>query len=105
VTTQEHPSLHEPTPQQQLVLERIAAQRERIRARQRAHATQLASRSDVSPAADSGDASMLERLLQFTREHPSVLAVIAAAAVAAGPRRIVRWASVILPLVMRSKRS
>ena len=102
MSTHDNPSTHAPTPQQQLVLERIATQRERIRARQQARVSQLASApTDVAPAAD---ASLVERLLQFTREHPSVLAVVAAAAVAAGPKRIIRWAGVILPLVMRSKR-
>jgi hypothetical protein len=102
---QQNRPTHAPTPQQQLVLERIAAQRERIRARQQAHASQkMVGSQNATAAAASTDASFVEKLVLFTREHPSVLALAAAAAVAAGPRRILRWASVILPLVMRNKR-
>jgi len=92
-----------PTPEQQVVLERIAAQRERLRARRAAH-----EQAAAQAAADTGvpaDMPLLAKAVLFAREHPGVTASAAAAvAMAAGPRRLVRWAGVLLPLLLRSRR-
>lgn len=92
-----------PTPEQQAVLERIAAQRERLRARRAAH-----EQAEAQAVADTGvpaDMPWLAKAVLFAREHPGVTASAAAAvAMAAGPRRLVRWASVLLPLLLRSRR-
>lgn len=92
-----------PTPEQQAVLERIAAQRERLRARRAVYEQAVAQ-----AAADTGvpaDMPWLAKAVLFAREHPGVTASAAAAvAMAAGPRRLVRWAGVLLPLLLRSRR-
>lgn len=92
-----------PTAAQQHVLDRIALQRDRLRARRvaRAQARALAARD----AATGGmDESLALRAAGFAREHPIAVAAMAAAAVIAGPRRLIRWAGVVLPLVMRLRR-
>lgn len=92
-----------PTHEQQAVLERIAAQRERLRARRAAH-----EQAEAQAVADTGvpaDMPWLAKAVLFAREHPGVTASAAAAvAMAAGPRRLVRWAGVLLPLLLRSRR-
>lgn len=90
-----------PTPEQQAVLERIAAQRERLRARRaaRQQAVQAAAVAD-----GEADAPWLARALVLVRQHPGAAAIAAGAALAVGPRRLLRWASVVLPLVLRARR-
>ncbi|MFT4243388.1 MAG: hypothetical protein QM569_14040 [Acidovorax sp.] len=94
---------HEPTAEQQRVLDRIAQQRERLRARHAARAQSLALVKESGRAVNPEDPLAL-RLATFAREHPMALAVVAGAAVVAGPRRLVRWAGVLMPLLMRIKR-
>lgn len=89
-----------PTADQQRVLARIAAQRERLAVRRSQRAQSLVA------AAQAGqdtlpDASLLLRLAVFMKQHPVAVAALAGVALAAGPRRLVRWGSVVLPLVMR----
>lgn len=95
------PGAHTPPPTQaqQRVLERIAAQRERLRARrrQRLQAEAQAESQDTMPV----DAPLVQRLVWFTREHPVAVAAVAGAALMAGPGRLVRWAGVLLPLVLK----
>ena len=38
---------------------------------------------------------------RFAKDHPLALALVAAGAAVAGPRRLVRWAGVVLPLLMQ----
>lgn len=90
------------TQAQQRVLERIAVQRERLRAR-RAARIQSQALAEVS-AGDDADAPLLARAIAFTRQHPAAVAALAGVAIAAGPRRLIRWAGVVLPLVMRLRR-
>jgi hypothetical protein len=40
----------------------------------------------------------------FARLHPIAVAGAAAAAVVVGPRRVVRWAGVVMPMLMRLRR-
>jgi hypothetical protein len=90
------------TAAQQQVLDRIAVQRERLRAR-RAARLQSQALAAVSGAEDV-DAPLLTRAVAFARQHPAAVAALAGVAIATGPRRLIRWAGVVLPLVMRLRR-
>ncbi len=93
------PSARRPTAPQQRVLERIAAQRARLRARSAQRhqlQTEAASAQGVSP-----DVPMLQRLAMFAKLHPVAVTAVLGAALVAGPRRLVRWAGVVLPLIMQ----
>lgn len=91
--------LRAPTAKEQVVLERIAAQRQRLRElgalRAQQHAL-LRAKQGLPP-----DASMALRALEFAKQHPLALAGVAGAALVAGPKRLVRWAGVALPLLLR----
>lgn len=87
---------------QQRVLDRIAEQRERLRAR-RAARLQAQALAAVTEGDDAA-ASLLLRVAGFVRQHPAAVAALAGVAIATGPRRLVRWAGVVLPLVMRLRR-
>ena len=90
------------TAQQQQVLERIAAQRLRLRERRQRRAQVAAAARDAQQVAGLGpETPLLSRLAVFARLHPVAVAVAAAAAVVVGPRRMVRWAGVVMPLLMR----
>ncbi len=95
--------IHPPSPEQQAVLDRIAAQRERLRARRVAR-QKLAAQAAAAEGAGLQDAPWLAKAAVFAREHPGVLAAAAGAALVAGPRRLLRWAGVLLPLVLRARR-
>ena len=90
-----------PTAEQQQVLDRIALQRERLRARRAAHAQTLALAAQREPLGRALDDSMLLRVAGFAREHPVAVATMAGVALVAGPRRLIRWAGVVLPMLMR----
>jgi hypothetical protein len=88
-----------PTPAQQAVLDRIRVQRERLRARSAAQRQERAiarERSRIDPAAP-----LPQRLLAFGRLHPVATLAVAGLALASGPRRMLRWAGVLLPLLSR----
>src|SRR3990167_4146958 len=91
-----------PTAAQQRVLDRIALQRERLRARRAARAQSLAL-AQRDPGAGGMDESMALRAAGFAREHPLAVAAMAGVALVAGPRRLIRWAGVLLPMLMRSE--
>lgn len=91
--------------QKQQVLDRIAAQRLRLRERRARRAQVLVASHEAHRVAGLGpDAPLASRLMVFARLHPIAVAVAAAAAVAVGPRRVVRWAGVVMPLLMRLRR-
>ncbi|ART48446.1 hypothetical protein [Acidovorax carolinensis] len=90
------------TAAQQQVLDRIAVQRERLRARR---AARLQSQALAAVAGtEDADATLLTRAIAFARQHPAAVAALAGVAIATGPRRLIRWAGVVLPLVMRLRR-
>ena len=91
-----------PTPEQQKVLDRIAAQRARLRSRHAA--VQKAVASEVAQRRVEPSAPFVVRLLAFARLHPVAVAVVIGAAVVAGPRRVMRWATIVAPLAARMKR-
>ena len=93
-----------PTVEQQRVLDRIELQRERLRARREARAQARALAEQAGGPAGGEDASLALRAAGFAREHPLAVAVIAGIALVAGPRRLIRWAGIVLPMVMGLRR-
>src|SRR6218665_4201345 len=91
-----------PTAAQRLVPDRIEQQRERLRARRAAHDRPLAVAE--SHAGAGGDESLVLRPAWFVRERPWAVAAMVLLAAVAGPRRLVRWAGVLLPVLVRLKR-
>ncbi|WP_051603039.1 hypothetical protein [Simplicispira psychrophila] len=93
------PALPTPTADQQVVLDRIAAQRERLRDRRARRAQQ-----QVMQRAEPGlppDASVALRAVVFAKQYPLAVAAVAGVAVVAGPKRLMRWAGLVLPLLLR----
>ena len=88
-----------PTPQQQKVLDRILGLRARRAALRQARAVAAGAEVRVEP-----DAPLAARLVAFARLHPVAVAAVVGAAVLAGPQRLVRWATLVMPLVMRMRR-
>ena len=91
-----------PTPEQQQVLDRILVQRERLRARREAYRQTRAivqARSGIDP-----QAPLPARLVAFARLHPAAVAAAAGLALLAGPRRLLRWGGILMPLVARLRR-
>lgn len=82
-----------PTPEQQRLIARITAQRERLRAPRRA----------PPDGVDPADPLVL-RLWRFAQLHPAVTAAALAALALAGPRRLSRWLAVVLPIVLPRRR-
>lgn len=91
--------LRTPTADQQVVLDRIAAQRERLRDRRVRRAQQQALLRDEQGLPP--DASLGMRTVVFAKQYPLALAAVAGVAVLAGPKRLMRWAGVVLPLLLR----
>ncbi len=90
------------TAEQQQVLDRIAAQRLRLRERSARRAEAVAASREARQVAGLGpDAPLVSRLVVFARLHPIAVAVTAAAAVVVGPMRVVRWAGVVMPMLLR----
>ncbi len=92
------------TPEQQRVLDRIELQRERLRARRVARAQARALAEQAGGATGGGDASLALRAAGFAREHPLAVAAMAGVALVAGPRRLIRWVGIVLPMLMRLRR-
>ena len=95
------PGLPAPTEQQQRVLDRIALQRDRLRARRAAHHQAVALQAEETGI--DPNAPLVARVLAFARLHPAVMAVAAVGALAAGPSRLIRWSSMLLPLLARMR--
>ncbi len=91
-----------PTPQQQQVLDRIHAQRERMVKRRQA----MRQARAVTATQGRGGANdpLLTRLLTFARLHPLALGAVAGVAAFAGPNRVMRWVGVVLPAILRMRR-
>ncbi|MBV7540501.1 hypothetical protein [Acidovorax sp. sic0104] len=97
------PDIMEPSPAQQKVLDSIASQRSRLRARRAARAQSLALTRQPGPVGGI-DESLVLRAAGFAREHPLAVVAMAGVGLLAGPRRLVRWAGVLLPMLMRLRR-
>jgi uncharacterized membrane protein YqjE len=87
----------EPRPQsREELLERIARQRERLATLQGAP-----SKKADAPSADESPSAAA---LRIAREHPVATGVVTAAVVAVlGPRRVLRWAAVVVPVLWRMR--
>ena len=97
-------SLPTPTEAQQRVMERIAVQRERLDARRLQRAQQkavLPAHSSSSAGAGVG-APVIMQVVALGRQYPvAVVSLVAVALVAAGPKRVIRWLGMALPLIIR----
>ncbi|MDR6535156.1 phage holin family protein [Variovorax soli] len=93
----EEESSREPRPRtREELLARIARQRERI-------ATLQAASPKVAEQA-AADETASAAALRIAREHPIATGAVAAAAAAViGPRRLLRWAAVIVPVLWRMR--
>ena len=89
----------DPTAEQQRVLDRIAMQRERIRARRVARAQSIALAQSAQQA--SPDEPFALRAAAFAKQHPAAVAALVGVALVAGPRRLVRWVGLAMPLITR----
>ncbi|MFC4789824.1 MULTISPECIES: hypothetical protein [Giesbergeria] len=89
-----------PTPEQQRLLDRMHAQRQRLVA-WRAQQRQASSSGQGHVGAALLSSALTGRLAWFVRQHPLAVAACAGLAWAAGPQRLARWAGVLLPLLLR----
>lgn len=87
----------------QRVLSRIAAQRERIRARREAAVNASTAHGAASPSPETQEPLLLRAVL-LAKQHPALVAAAVGVAMMAGPSRLVRWATIALPWVMRLRR-
>lgn len=97
-----HKDLPMPTAEQQQVLDRILVQRERLRARKEAYRqtrTVMQTRAGLDP-----HDPLPKRLAAFAKLHPVAVAALAGVAMLAGPRRLIRVAGLLMPLVSRMRR-
>ena len=88
-----------PTPEQQAVLYRIAAQRARFYERR-----ELRAQYRAAVRAQQGlppDASVAMRAGAFARQHPLALVAAAGAVYAIGPKRLLGWVNTALPILVR----
>lgn len=94
--------LKKPSDEQQKIIDRIAAQRERLRVRrtERAHRLALLHKEQ---AVEVSHTPLWLRTAVVAKRYPLGTAVLAGVALLVGPRRLVRWAGVGLPLYMRMR--
>ena len=90
----------EPTLAQQRVLDRIAAQRERLRARRATRAQAPTEAKDTNFLW----APLVSQGLVFASQHPLVVLALVGAAIAAGPKRLLRWGTAALPVLLQLRR-
>jgi len=95
-----HPPPLPANPEQQAVLNRILAQRERLRAHRAYQKNHPSAPTDATIARVPLGDTLGERLLAFAKLHPLFTATIAALAVAAGPVRLRRWVGMLLPWIV-----
>lgn len=99
------PILKQPSDEQQKVIDRIDAQRERLRVRrtERAHRLALVRREQAvaGQTQAQSNAPLWLRTAVVARRYPLGTVLLASAALLVGPRRLVRWAGIGLPLYMR----
>lgn len=98
----QEPILKKPSDEQQKVIDRIAAQRERLRVRrtERVHRLALLRKEQ---AVLRSETPLWLRTAVVARRYPVGVALLAGVALLVGPKRLVRWAGVGLPLYMRMR--
>ncbi|KAF1047819.1 hypothetical protein [Xylophilus sp.] len=93
-----------PTPAEQAVLDRIAAQRKRLRD-ERAEERALALAAAQARAAEgSGPQAVLGRVLRIVRRYPALTAAVTGGGITLVPWKIVRWGRILLPVLLRLRR-
>ena len=87
---------------ERVVLKRIAMQRDRLVAAKHAQqqAKALRAQADTVPA----DAPLAERLVVFAKLHPIATTAVAGLALMIGPRKLMRYGGLALPLLSKFKR-
>ncbi|WP_284335487.1 hypothetical protein [Comamonas sp. NoAH] len=88
--------------EERAVLKRIAQQRDRLTAAKQAQLQAKALRAQ--PAAVSADAPFAERLATFVKLHPVASAAVAGLALMIGPRKLMRYGGLALPLLQKMRR-
>lgn len=96
--------LQDADPEARAVLERIQGQRERLYGRRLAREQALALRRDAGPDYALSHGSIMERVIGFGRQHPVVCVGAVGLGLLLGPRKLMRMATVVLPLVMKLRR-
>ena len=93
--------LEDASPQEREVLERIRSQRERLYGRRlaREQALALKAQGDAHDAMAHG--SLVERAISFGRAHPMVCIGAVGIGLLVGPRKLIRMATLAMPLVMK----
>lgn len=91
----------EATPEQKQVLDRIARQRGRLKARAVAQAQAKALRQTQGASRVLADDSLPERLLSFVRLHPVATAAAGGLLMVLGPRKLIRWSTVAIPWIVK----
>ncbi|MEJ5032130.1 hypothetical protein DCO45_21325 [Comamonas sp. JNW] len=94
-------------PEAREVLLRIQNQRERLDGRRLAREQALALRRDATGGQHHPMAygTLAERLISFGREHPLVCAGLVGAGLLLGPRKLIRMATIAMPIVMKLRRN
>ena len=95
----QEPILKNPSDEQQKVIDRIAAQRERLRVRRTERAHRLVVLSQEKAVVSRSPLWL--RTAVVARRYPLGVSLLAGVALLVGPRRLVRWAGIGLPLYMR----
>ena len=88
--------------QERAVMRRIAMQRDRLLATKQAQLQAKALRAQVT--AVPVDAPLSERLVVFAKLHPVATAAVAGVALMIGPRKLLRWGALALPIITKLKR-
>ena len=86
------------------VLDRIDLQRERLYRRRVAQQQAVALQHPGDPDYAMSHGSLVERLFSFGRQHPVVCAAAVGAAVLLGPRKMLRVATMAMPIIMKMRR-
>lgn len=100
----EKPLLASANPAEREVLMRIDNQRERLYGRRLAHEQALALQRQGDPHYAMAHGSIVERLIGFGRQHPLACAAAVGVGLLIGPRKLLRMATVALPIVMKLRR-
>ena len=87
--------------EQQEVLSRIHRQRQRLQARTAAKKQAKELMQTRGEERVLADAPLPERLLTFVRLHPVATAAAGAVIAVLGPRKLIRWGSVVLPWILK----
>lgn len=93
-----------PTPAQQRLLDQIQAQRQRlvVLGSQRQHRPRTMVGQRLTPlGTQQGSFPVGVRIGTFAREHPLAIVAAVGAVWAIGPRRLIRWADAVLPLLIK----